>query len=398
MRLEKKMGETSKIRNEVIQYCGGKGLDLGCGDEKIAANALGIDIVKTPVVDLVMDISKKLPFMDGELDYVYSSHALEHLDGEISEILKDWARVIRSGGFLVLYLPHRDYYKEVNSSHVHSFCEKDIFSKLEEVGDIRILENRLDVGSGRYSFLVVAEKVEVANPDNELIRKRSRSLEKGHEEEDFTADYWLYEHAGLGARINNDPKTIIDYMKDIFGKFGNTGPVLDVGAGPGNIVCGFRKAGIAAEGCEFSLSGRQLALERFGIVLSQCDLRQRLPYEDDQFNWSICIGVLSMIPLSCMANAISEILRVTRFGILVNVQPFISLEAGWYSNPHHLTSLSHIEYWNLFRSCGAYDLTSIQPPQKSRYGIGIINEFAGLFSKRPALEIIKKDLMRGASI
>lgn len=153
------MGETWKIRERVIRYCSGKGLDLGCGDEKITANSLGIDIGKTPVVDLVMNISKKLPFADGEFDYVYSSHALEHLDGEIGEILRDWTRVIRPGGHLILYLPHRDYYKEVNPAHKYSFCEGDILSRLKEIGGLKILENRLDVGTGRYSFLIVAEKI-----------------------------------------------------------------------------------------------------------------------------------------------------------------------------------------------------------------------------------------------
>ena len=178
-------------------------------------------------------------------------------------------------------------------------------------------------------------------------------------------------------------------MRDIFDETGVGGSVLDIGTGAGNIVRALRDADIQAEGCEFSSSGRKLAMERFGVVLSPCNLRQQLPYEDDQFNWGICVGVLSMIPISYMANAISEILRVIRFGVLVNVQTMVSQGPVDFINPHHLSSLSCVGYWDLFHSCGAYDWTSIKPPQKKRYGIGVLSEFAGLFSKRKISDLLQ---------
>jgi hypothetical protein len=38
------MGETSSIRNEVLEYCVGNGLDLGCGEDKITPSTIGFDV------------------------------------------------------------------------------------------------------------------------------------------------------------------------------------------------------------------------------------------------------------------------------------------------------------------------------------------------------------------
>jgi len=152
------MGETWKIRDKVIQYCVGKGLDLGCGDEKICSDAIGVDIRQTQAVDMIFDIAKRLPFRNEEFNYVFSSHALEHLDGEISDTLKDWVRIIKPGGFLILYLPHRDYYKEPNQEHKRELCENDIFPVLASLNNLEVIDSGLDIGDERYSFWMVTKK------------------------------------------------------------------------------------------------------------------------------------------------------------------------------------------------------------------------------------------------
>ena len=209
---------------------------------------------------------------------------------------------------------------------------------------------------------------------------------QGYNENDFTKDYWLAILVPGTARINRGYGSTINYWKDLFKRANIQGKLLDVGAGTGNVVKGLLKLGIDAKGCEFSSSGRKLAGERFNILLKECDLRKELPYENEEFNWSMCIGVLSMIPKGSMKNAISEILRVTKYGVLIHVLTKVvntNVKDGYYGkNPHHITSMTSQEYWKLLNECGAFDWTSIQPPQKVAYGIGIRDEFTGLFSKR----------------
>ena len=48
---------------------------------------------------------------DGEYDFVHSSHCLEHLV-DPREGLKNWLRVVRSGGYLVVTVPDEDLYEQ----------------------------------------------------------------------------------------------------------------------------------------------------------------------------------------------------------------------------------------------------------------------------------------------
>jgi len=64
---------------------------------------------------------------DETYDFVYSSHTIEHLP-DPSEAIKNWFRVLKHGGYLIIYLPHRDLYEKkkellsrFNSNHIHYF-------------------------------------------------------------------------------------------------------------------------------------------------------------------------------------------------------------------------------------------------------------------------------------
>lgn len=121
-----KKTETYKAKKRRIEegffnkYCKGKGLDIGYGGDLLADNCTGWDFENGDAQYL-----KGIP--DMEYDFVYSSHTLEHMkDLELS--LKNWWRVIKKGGFLILYLPHRDLYEKKrtlpsrwNSDHKHFF-------------------------------------------------------------------------------------------------------------------------------------------------------------------------------------------------------------------------------------------------------------------------------------
>jgi len=213
-----------------------------------------------------------------------------------------------------------------------------------------------------------------------MIEKSQQREDTGFEPEDFGRDYWLEAPlTGLSTRIDKSGNQVVVYWKALFGDL-PSGSILDVGAGTGRSVSDMRKAGLDAYGCEFSPSGRELAKERFELDLDFCDLRARLPYEDNQFAWSMCIGVLSMIPKQFLPSAISEILRVTQFGTLLLVMTHIDKQQN--INPHHLTSMTSLEYWRVLKESGAFDWTAIQPPPRRPFGIGVLSgEFSGLFSK-----------------
>jgi len=79
---------------------------------------------------------------DEQFDWVYSSHCLEHIEDH-KLALKNWMRILKSGGYLIVYIPHVDYYERKNrkpsinnSDHkhfYHPFCNK---GEIESVFDL----------------------------------------------------------------------------------------------------------------------------------------------------------------------------------------------------------------------------------------------------------------------
>lgn len=67
-------------------------------ERKIAGFALPVDVIAH---------GDALPFADASLDFVLSSHVLEHFWDPISAI-KEWLRVTRAGGYVYMIVPHKE--------------------------------------------------------------------------------------------------------------------------------------------------------------------------------------------------------------------------------------------------------------------------------------------------
>ncbi len=52
-----------------------------------------------------------LPWPDNSVDCVFSSHCLEHIQF-YQEVIRDWHRVVKAGGFIVCIVPSRDLYEK----------------------------------------------------------------------------------------------------------------------------------------------------------------------------------------------------------------------------------------------------------------------------------------------
>ena len=80
-------------------------IDLGCGPHK-RRGAIGLDIEPGPGIDHVVDFEREpLPFADGAVGYVYSSHCLEHLRQPMP-VMKELTRVAADGAGLEIWLPY----------------------------------------------------------------------------------------------------------------------------------------------------------------------------------------------------------------------------------------------------------------------------------------------------
>ena len=103
-------GETTKARSRRVKenffekYCEGIGLDIGYGGDLICPNAVGWDWEHG-------DAQYLKELKDEQFDFLYSSHTLEHLQNPAAALI-NWFRVLKPGGFLILYIPHRDLYEK----------------------------------------------------------------------------------------------------------------------------------------------------------------------------------------------------------------------------------------------------------------------------------------------
>ena len=161
--------ESGKVKYDIVQYTRGEGIDVGCGPHKAFPHMVGVDSGKDAELfgiamkpDVVCEDAAKLDCQTDSLDFVFSSHLLEHIQ-DTQAALTEWWRILKVGGYLVLYLPHKDLYPRIgqpgaNPDHVHDFDQHDIRAAMEQVGGWTLLEEQVRSGGTEYSFLQVFQK------------------------------------------------------------------------------------------------------------------------------------------------------------------------------------------------------------------------------------------------
>ena len=163
--------ESCKIVWEVAPYLRGKGFDIGAGSFKILPHATSVDncvdhelfgMQFTPDenIENAEDMSK---FETHSLDWVYSSHLLEHLVNP-EKALKEWWRLVKPNGYLILYLPHEDLYPKIgeegaNIDHKWNLNEQKVIDWMYKIGgwDLEVCDKRDQ--DEEYSFLLIFRKL-----------------------------------------------------------------------------------------------------------------------------------------------------------------------------------------------------------------------------------------------
>ena len=119
-------GETGRARARRLRegffdkYCKGEGIDIGYGGDILTPDCSGWDFRNG-------DAQYLSGIEDESFDFAYSSHCLEHMY-DVRTALRNWFRIVKRGGYLLLAIPHRDLYEKKsqlpshwNSDHKHMF-------------------------------------------------------------------------------------------------------------------------------------------------------------------------------------------------------------------------------------------------------------------------------------
>jgi SAM-dependent methyltransferase len=118
---QKKIFRESALAHKLLN--GLRGLEIGGS----AHNAFGLNTLNVDYTDDYTTVFKKqeielageclkvdvvasgenLPFKDSTVDFVISSHVIEHFYDPVKTI-KEWLRVVKHGGYVFIIAPHRD--------------------------------------------------------------------------------------------------------------------------------------------------------------------------------------------------------------------------------------------------------------------------------------------------
>lgn len=188
MRLGEESGKSDFRRSangDYKKYFSGVGIDVGYRgyreDVMPIANSIGVD-TDYPGYD-----GKTLPFESETLDFVHSSHCLEHIE-DYKAALQEWHRVLKVGGYMIITIPHKFLYEKRknkpskwNIDHKRFYTPASLLAEIEEALEVnsyrieRLIDNDLgfdytkgpDQHSwGCYEIEVIVKKIK--KPDWEL--------------------------------------------------------------------------------------------------------------------------------------------------------------------------------------------------------------------------------------
>ena len=258
-----------QAKQERIIPEGKKGLllDIGCGEygphfQDYEVVRLDLDPSVNP--DILAD-ARSIPEPDGKYDVVYASHVLEHFGFKWTKnILKEWLRVLKVGGKLVITVPNLEwaakrilessqgeieqydkeramfmYYSAQKDGgaydfHKNGFTPKSMMELLKSIDSLGNIEVRtsngiwssMDEHPGDYNVIAIAEKVKHDAPssihknlslkDQEEIKFTPLNPLDLKESEKVSPEFATLEAAMeevSGTKQSEEPKGVLGFLK-----------------------------------------------------------------------------------------------------------------------------------------------------------------------------------------
>jgi len=130
--------------------CTGIGFDIGCNREEWAFPG-------AIIIDPALNTGHAMNLPNMQVDYIFSSHCLEHIHGWV-DVLDHWYTKLKEGGTLFLYLPDfsQEYWLPWNNRKHHNVLTPEIIKKyLIDKGYKNIFVSGIDLNN---SFMAMGEK------------------------------------------------------------------------------------------------------------------------------------------------------------------------------------------------------------------------------------------------
>lgn len=171
------MSETGKYTHLTQPFLKGNVVDIGSQGWPVVPWAIQVELPEKEYAHYtsgkVLDQAgvwrgdgRVLPFKDGMLDGVYSSHLLEDFN-PWAPVLTEWIRVLKPGGHLVILVPEEDLWNHAvangqppNDAHKHCGRVGELTREVKRIAPFEVLEDRLtNCHPFDYSILFVGRKL-----------------------------------------------------------------------------------------------------------------------------------------------------------------------------------------------------------------------------------------------
>jgi len=168
--LSKSIQRRLREPNFVTRYFVGDGIDIGSGPDPLNQYMELFPLIASVRPWDLRDGDAELmdSCLDGQFDFVHSSHCLEHMrDPDVA--LANWFRILKPGGYLIVVVPDEDMYEQgvfpstFNTDHKWTFSiyktstwssrSRNVLALLSKLGpDADIIKVEALTGSYRYSL------------------------------------------------------------------------------------------------------------------------------------------------------------------------------------------------------------------------------------------------------
>jgi predicted SAM-dependent methyltransferase len=142
-------------------------LNLGGGGNCLK-DCLTADI--TPRADIYVDITKKLPFDNNSVDYIFCEEAIEHINlNDGIGLLKECLRILKEGGIIRIATPDLDWFasqlsqsveacNEINEifyehDHRYLYTKKTLRYFVEQAGFINLIQSSYKDNNSQLGYL-----------------------------------------------------------------------------------------------------------------------------------------------------------------------------------------------------------------------------------------------------
>lgn len=132
------------------RYFTGNGIDVGAGGDSIGdSKDYFPGIVSVKAWDMSDGDGMLLESVaDNTYDFLHSSHSLEHMV-DVSITMKNWIRVVKPGGYLVIIVPEFEMYEKsiwpskYNNDHKHYFTMEVVNQLISTLDNVKVISVEL---------------------------------------------------------------------------------------------------------------------------------------------------------------------------------------------------------------------------------------------------------------